>query len=134
MEKHTPETKWRGSSSGPRPAADGRGTSSRSGTTIECKALQKRFRQMCTAVVGGVSDELYAREIIDQETLEITTKQNLTDREKGHKVMQQLMKAVELKPDLFEDVCAILEAEPLEAARELARNLRSEQFILVYNV
>lgn len=120
-EKHTPQAKRRGSAQKARPS------SAPSAGGVECKVLQKNFRLLCKAVAGEVADELYAREIIDHETLEFTTKPNLTEREKGHRVMQELKKAVQMKPDLFEVICEVLEEESMPT-RELARNLRSESW------
>ncbi len=118
MDKHTPEIKRRGSS---------RRSSDTSSKSIESRVLQKNFTSMYKTVVGGeVPEELFARGIIDQTTLEFTMKPTNTEREKGHRVMHELMRAVEVKPDLFEEICSILEAESTEPPREVARNLRSK--------
>lgn len=118
MAGQTPETKRRGS---------GRRASDPSPGSIECRVLQKNFKAMYKTVVGGeVPEGLLSRGIINLTTLEITTKAGLTEREKGHKVMQELMKAVEVKPKLFEEICTVLEQESSEPARELAKSLRSK--------
>ena len=87
------------------------------------KTLRRMYRKLTTAVIRGqIPEELFARELIDEEALEIATKPQLTDREKGNKVMSEVRKAVQINHEQFNVFCEILAEE--STSRELSDELK----------
>jgi len=87
------------------------------------KAIRRKYTDLTTAVTQGtIPGALYEQEIIDDETLEISSKSTLTDKEKGSKIMNDVRKAVQSNPDLFSGFCKALERESI--LKELSDELK----------
>lgn len=99
--------------------------------TAASKAIRRNFPKLSKAVTrGDILEELYAQELIDQQTFEIYTNPSLTDRDKGRKILLEVQSTVEIQPDHFDTFCSILDDES-DVTKDLSKRLRGT-YIYIY--
>lgn len=85
-------------------------------------AIKKNIVRMNRGVIiGQTPDELYAKELIDDNTWEVCLSP-ITDGEKGKKIAREVQKRVRLFPEMMDNLCEILKKE--RATEDLAKAIQ----------
>lgn len=80
--------------------------------STEYRAIKKNYRRLVDAVSRGqIPAVLLEEEIVDDDVVGLPG--SLTSKEKGEKIMQQVLQSIKLRPQFFESFCKALEAEPV---------------------
>ena len=90
------------------------------------KAIRKMFLELRRAVTKDeVPDNLFSKEVLTQETFELSTNVGLSGLEKGRKILFEIQHLVRYNPEKFETFCEVLE-EHGHGAKDLIKKLRGK--------
>ena len=78
------------------------------------RTLRKHFPILMKIIASGdIVENLYAEEIVEESTFEVVTGSGtlMTNKEKGTKILKDVLVSVRSKPKAFEIFCRVLKSE-----------------------